>query len=118
MIAPGWSGHLDFLVNKNTGEDCFYNVEYDLANIPADVVWEGVLIKESMWAYPREHSVKQQMRRCYSQLTSQHADEIKKKFTDHAEYVHEEFSNEKKYAEMVSAVTSVLKPEQELLEFE
>jgi hypothetical protein len=41
-------------------------VEYDLQPIPEQVVWENVIIKESMWAYPREHSAKQKMRECYA----------------------------------------------------
>jgi len=123
VIAPGWSGQLDFLVNKQTGEDCYYNVEYDIGQIPQEVVWDGVIIKESSWAYPREHSAKQQMRRCYSQLTSNISDEIKQKFIDHANFLHEEFSQEKKYAHMVSAISEALNintedsQEEDLLEF-
>jgi glycosyltransferase involved in cell wall biosynthesis len=108
VIAPGWSGQLDFLVNKHTGEDCYYNVEYDIGQIPQEVVWDGVIIKESSWAYPREHSAKQQMRRCYSQLTSEKSNEVKQRFVDHASYLHEEFSQEKRYANMVSAISEAL----------
>jgi len=66
VIAPGWSGQRDFLVNHKTGKCEFFNVEYDLQPIPEQVVWENVIIKESMWAYPREHSAKQKMRECYA----------------------------------------------------
>ena len=69
-MATGWSGQLDFLINKKTGKSEFYNVEYDLHPIPEHVVWDGVIIKDSMWANPREHSAKQKMRECYSDLIS------------------------------------------------
>ena len=103
-IAPGWSGQLDFLVNKETNKDCYYKVEHSLEPIPKEVVWDGVIIKESSWAYPTEESAKKEMRRCYEELTSKKSKSFKKKFTQHAKYLHEEFSEEKKYAEMVSAV--------------
>jgi len=108
VIAPGWSGQLDFLVNKTTGKSEFYNVEYDLHPIPEHVVWEGVIIKESMWANPREHSAKQKMRECYSDLTSENKEQILQRFQKHANYLHEEFSEEKQYAVMVNSVCKAL----------
>jgi len=108
VIAPGWSGQLDFLVNKKTGKSEFYNVEYDLNPVPDNVVWEGVIIKESMWAYPREHSAKQKMRECYADLTSENNKHVLKKFTSHAEYLHKEFSEEKQNANMVNSICKAL----------
>ncbi len=108
VVAPGWSGQLDFLVNKSTGKSEFYNVEYDLHPVPENVVWEGVIIKESMWSNPREHSAKQKMRECYSDLTSDNKEEISQRFKNHAAYLHEEFSEEKQYAVMVNSVCKAL----------
>lgn len=107
-ICPGWSGQLDFLVDKEKGKSMFYNVEYDLHPVPQEVVWDGVLIKESMWAYPREHSAKQQMRLCYADLTGETAAETKKAFTDHAEQMHQTMSREKQHAQMVESVCNAL----------
>jgi len=122
VIAPGWSGHLDFLVNKETGSDEFYNVEYDLQPIPENVVWEGVIIKECMWAYPRQHSAKQQMRRCFSDLTSEENDSHHQRATAHAGYLRETFAEEKQFALMVNEVCEALQMsvgvvEDEILEF-
>jgi len=108
VIAPGWSGQLDFLVNKQTGKSEFYNVEYDLHPVPEHVVWENVIIKESMWANPREHSAKQKMRECYADLTSENSDEVRKKFENHAAYLHDMFSEEKQYGIMVDSVCKAL----------
>ena len=104
VIAPGWSGQLDFLVNKKTGRSEFYNVEYDIQEIPKEVVWDGVIIAESMWAYPREHSAKQEMRKCYADLTSDNAEEVLQRSAAHAKYLEETFSNATQYALMVSEI--------------
>jgi len=64
VVATGWSGQLDFLVDEQ-GKCQFYNVAFDLQQVQKEVVWKGVIVKESMWAYPRESSAKQQMRLCY-----------------------------------------------------
>jgi hypothetical protein len=64
VVATGWSGQLDFLVDEN-GQSQFYNVAFDLQPVQKEVVWKGVLIENSMWAFPRETSAKEQMRLCY-----------------------------------------------------
>ena len=125
VVAPGWSGQLDFLVNTDTGKSEFYNVEYDLNQIPEQVAWDGVIIKESQWAYPRQHSAKQKMRECYSDLTSENSEEIVKRFLNHADYLHEKFSEEKQNRLMVESVCKALnispdneQSEQIVLEFD
>ena len=108
VVAPGWSGQLDFLVNKTTGKSEFYNVEYDLHQIPEHVIWEGVIIKESMWSNPREHSAKQKMRECYADLTSSDKEKISERYKKHAAYLHETFSQEKQYSVIVNSVCEAL----------
>jgi len=99
VVIPGWSGHLDFLINKKTGASEFHNVEYDIQPIPENAVWEDVLIKESMWAYPREHSAKQQMRQCYSDIKKSQKTALKL-----AKRIKKDFTEEKLYAKFVSAI--------------
>ena len=123
VVAPGWSGQLDFLVDHVTGKNHFYNVEYDIQPIPANVVWEGVIIKESMWAYPREHSAKQQMRRAYAELTSEENSAGAQLASKNAERLQVTHAEEKQYAEMVDVVCTALgidsadSVEEEVLEF-
>ena len=69
VVATGWSGQLDFLVDEE-GRSQFYNVAFDLQPVQKEVVWKGVLIENSMWAYPRETSAKEQMRLCYDNVNS------------------------------------------------
>jgi glycosyltransferase involved in cell wall biosynthesis len=68
VVATGWSGQLDFLVDTE-GREEFYNVAFDLQPVQPEVVWDGVLVKDSMWAFPREGSAKGQMRKCYENMT-------------------------------------------------
>ena len=46
VVATGWSGQLDFLVDE-TGMEQFYNVAFDLNTVQENVVWENVIIKDS-----------------------------------------------------------------------
>jgi glycosyltransferase involved in cell wall biosynthesis len=118
IIAPGWSGHLDFLVNKKTGKSEFYNVEYDIQPIPEHVLWDGVIIKDSMWAYPREHSAKQKMRECFANFKEAKTTAVKL-----SKRLHKNLSEENQNAQMVAAVCAAVgmnteKQEEKMIEFE
>jgi glycosyltransferase involved in cell wall biosynthesis len=63
VVTVGWSGQLDFLVDAE-GQEQFYNVAYDLQPVQKEVVWDGVIMASSMWAYAREGSAKEKMRLC------------------------------------------------------
>jgi glycosyltransferase involved in cell wall biosynthesis len=123
VIATGWSGHLDFLVDEK-GKDHFYNVAFDLQQVQDNVVWEGVIIKESMWAYPREQSAKEKMRECYNDILIENKDSHSLKSCEYAQEIHERFSEEKMCKNFVDGVlgcdTANIKgqPEQDVLEFE
>jgi glycosyltransferase involved in cell wall biosynthesis len=99
VVATGWSGHLDFLVNEQ-GNECFYNVSYDINQIPENSVWEGVLIKEARWAYPREASAKENMRKCYDDIISGNSNETEM----YAEELKARFSKDKMYSKFVDLV--------------
>lgn len=102
VICAGWSGQLDFLTDE-AGNRNFYDVGFDLQPVPENVVWEGVVIKESMWAYPRETSAKSQMRKCFEDLTSENSEEIVKNYEDYAIQLQERFNKEKMYDQFVNA---------------
>tara|TARA_R110002020_G_scaffold5922_8_gene24406 strand:- start:3846 stop:5108 length:1263 start_codon:yes stop_codon:yes gene_type:complete len=101
VVATGWSGQLDFLVDE-TGMEHFYNVAYDLNAVQENVVWENVIIKDSKWAFPREQSAKQKMRLCYNQYTTDDTEAIKVvDAIKYAEVLKERFSEEKMYANFI-----------------
>lgn len=65
IIAPDWSGHLDFLVASHEGEDnkkLFSKVDYDLRKIPDHATWKDIIEQDSYWAYPKESSFKFSLR--------------------------------------------------------
>ena len=113
VVTVGWSGQLDFLVDVE-GREQFYNVAFDLQPVQREVVWDGVITGDSMWAYAREGSAKEQMRLCYT-----HTEE-KKLCTG----LNKRFSEETMYKSFVDEVlgfdSSIIetKNEEMVLEFE
>lgn len=103
VVATGWSGQLDFLCDEK-GKDRFYNVSFDLQPVPAEVVWENVIIRESMWAFPREISAKEMMRQCYNDIIQSTEDTHATNACNYAEELKERFSEEKMYAQFVEAM--------------
>lgn len=71
VIAPDWSGHLDFLsapykeAGKIKDKKLFAKVEVDISEIPDHMVWKDVIFENSKWAYPKESSYKKQLRNVY-----------------------------------------------------
>jgi len=106
VIAPNWSGHLDFLYKptenkkgKIKNKAHFAKIEYDLRKIQPDAVWENVLIPESMWCFPRTFSYKMKLR------------EIKKNYRQFKStanklqsWILKEFEQEKQYKKFVDAL--------------
>tara|TARA_R100000664_G_scaffold34178_1_gene54721 strand:- start:14687 stop:15967 length:1281 start_codon:yes stop_codon:yes gene_type:complete len=113
VVATGWSGQLDFLVDENKKEH-FYNVSFDIQTVPKEVVWKDVLIAESMWAYPREHSAKQKMRQCYNDITTGAEEAIANNSCEYAKELGERFSEEKMLAQFAGEIYS---PDPEYLEW-
>ena len=103
VIATGWSGQLDFLVDEE-GKQNFYSVGFDLGPVQTEVVWDGVIIPDSMWAYAREQSAKEQMRLCFEDLKAQNKDSVASSSCAFAETVQERFAQEKQYKAMVDAI--------------
>jgi glycosyltransferase involved in cell wall biosynthesis len=68
VIATDWSAHVEFLSapykegGKVKNKKLFAKIEYDLKPIPESAVWKDILVEGSQWAYPKEQSIKKQMR--------------------------------------------------------
>ena len=105
VISIGWSGQCDFLYDKKIPPNPhFYEVAFDINQVPQDVVWDGVIMKESGWAYAREQSAKQQMRNCYNDIINSNEDSIASNSCNRAAQLSVEFSEEKMYEKFVEAV--------------
>lgn len=103
VVAPGWSGQLDFLVDEES-RPRFYNVAFDLQPVPAEAVWEDVITAESMWAYPRENSAKEMMRRCYNDVTNNVPDTPATTAPEYVTELRTRFEKQKMYKEFVDAL--------------
>ena len=109
VIAPGWSGHLDFLYasvqsgKKTKIKRLFESVDYNLQPIQKDAIWKGVLQEDSMWCYPTEGSYKMKLRRMRSKY-----DSIKKNAEVLKEQILDNFSEEKIHKKFADSVCSVL----------
>lgn len=121
IIAPAWSGHVDFLYmpkkdksGKIKNKAMFSKVDYTLAPVPAEVVWDGVLQADSMWCNPKETSIKLKMKDMVDNW-----DRHKKRAKDLQVYVLENFNQEKQYKAFVDAILGdETIQEDEVLEFE
>jgi glycosyltransferase involved in cell wall biosynthesis len=105
VVATGWSGQLDFLCDEDKKEH-FYNVSFDIQPVQDEVVWDGVIVKESMWAYPREQSAKEQMRACYESSDNTAG--------EYAEGLMERFSNERMCTAFVEHIINDVSSEQDV----
>jgi len=72
VVATDWSGHLDFLYKptkdkkgKEKLKPYFGRVDFDLNYVSQDAVWDGVIQKDSMWAFPQQGSYKMKLREVY-----------------------------------------------------
>ena len=96
IVAPGWSGHLDFLTND--GKSNFANVNYDISPIQKEAVWDDVLQEGSMWCFPHEGSFKQRVRQVRK------GDKWRKKALEQKQYILDTFSREAIESKFVDAV--------------
>ena len=102
VIAPGWSGQLDFLVDEKGGEN-FYNVAFDIQPVQKEAEWRGIIDAGSMWAYPRKQSAKQKMRECYDDVNSKK----NLKTCEYAKQLRERFDEQKLYSQFVESIESI-----------
>jgi glycosyltransferase involved in cell wall biosynthesis len=106
IVATDWSGQTDFLYapqkdkkGKEKRKGLFGKVSYDLHKVQPESVWEGVIVPDSMWAYPSDRSAKTKMREVFKdyQLALNKAKKLKK-------FVEEEFEADKMLDEMASCM--------------
>jgi hypothetical protein len=106
VVAPDWSGHLDFLYmpkkdKKGTfkKKPMFSRVGYTLQPIEPSSVWDGVLQADSKWAIPEDGSLKMAM----SDLTNDYGRHVKRA-KELQKWICEEFNEEKQYENFISSI--------------
>lgn len=90
ITTIGWSGQLDFL--HHNGKDYFNKVDYTLQPIQKYAVWNGVLEKDSMWAYADQGSYKMALRKAFKGY-----DKMKERAEELKTLVNDKFSDEMLY---------------------
>jgi len=107
IIAPAWSGHVDFLYmpvkdkkGKVKKKPMFATVEYDIVPIPKEVVWEGVIPEGSMWCDAQQGSFKMRLREVYKDYGR-----FKSRAKKLQEYICEEFEEQKQLALMIEKIS-------------
>ena len=101
VVAPGWSGQMDFLCDEK-GKEHFYNVGFDIRAVPEEILWEEVIIPGSMWCYPRETSAKSSMRLCYKDIIDNKG--LAKSAKKYAKSLNKRFEESKMYGEFVESM--------------
>lgn len=107
IVSLNWSGQKDFLIHN--GKEYFAKVKHTIKPVSKDSVWDGVIQKESQWAYAEQGSFKMAMRMMYKK----HNDflQLAKSLQ---EIVNEKFSDEVLFQGFCD---SIYKPDPEYLEW-
>jgi len=115
VVSPGWGGPLDFLcmpVKQKNGSfkkiRAFTDIAYDVKPIQAEAVWDNVLIKESMWCYPKEWNYKKSLR-----LLKKSPGASKAQAKKLQKWVLDEFEESKLYQKVCDSVYKPSKEEEE-----
>lgn len=112
IITTNWSGHCDFLNIPNKRrkkgskkktekviKPMFSEVDYRLGPIQQEAVWDGVLQKDSMWAYPDQGSFQSSLQDVYENY-----DNYKDMAKELETWVRKEFEATKQYDAFANAV--------------
>jgi glycosyltransferase involved in cell wall biosynthesis len=104
IVTVGWSGQTDFLYvpekvkgsKKKKLMPKFAEVEFSMAPIQREAVWDGVLSRDSMWAYADQGSFKMALRDVHKKYSvyERRAEVLQN-------YVVDKFSEEKIYQQFV-----------------
>jgi glycosyltransferase involved in cell wall biosynthesis len=110
LITVPWSGQMDFICKPNKKGKKYprvARVDFDIKQVQPEAVWDGVVQKDSMWAYAKEQSYKRVLKDVLEKQTH-----YRKEAEALKNYILEEFTEEKIYASFVNAVYDVT-PEEE-----
>jgi len=71
-VAPNWSGQVDFLhapkkdkKGKVKDKPYFTKVDYNIAPVQKEAVWDGVVQADSQWCFPKQASFRDALRSVY-----------------------------------------------------
>ena len=107
VIAPWWSGHVDFLnmpvidkKGKVKKKSMFAKVDYVLAPVQDQAVWDGVVQRDSKWAYADQGSFKIRMREVFKDHGR-----FKKQATQLKKYLNENLTSKNQNEKICSLIS-------------
>ena len=102
LITMAWSGQMDYICRPNKKGKNFpriIKVDYNVKPIQKAAVWDGVLQKDSMWAYAKENSYKRALKEAITK--QQH---YKQEALALQKHILENFTPENMYAQFVESL--------------
>jgi len=106
VIAPEWSGYLDFLCmpkkdkkGKERIKPHFATVDYDLQPVQKEAHWEGVIQSDSLWCFAKQGSYKMKLREVYKD----HGRFVKQAKVLQ-KWIHKNFKMEDQYKKMINCI--------------
>ena len=106
VIAPDWGGVVDFLYapkkdkkGKERKRPHFTRVDYDIKQIQEEAIWEPIIIKDSMWCFPKQGSYKMGLRKIFKQYET-----VKIEAHKLQKYLLKNFTEKEKYEEFLGHV--------------
>jgi glycosyltransferase involved in cell wall biosynthesis len=106
VVAPNWSGHVDFLYapkkdkkGKIKDKPYFTKVDYNIAPVQKEAVWDGVVQADSQWCFPKQVSFKGALRSVYKSYGPKKSEA--KKLSKH---IRETFTKEKAYGKVLQLI--------------
>jgi len=111
VITTEWSGHTDFMYCENKEgkvKPHFARVDFTLQPVQPEAVWNGVIEKDTMWAFPVGNSAKTQMRAVYKDH-DRYRGQAKRLVT----HIEKQFASDKIYEQFVNEIVgkSNVKPQ-------
>ena len=111
IITIGWSGQQDFLTHDK--KDYYQSVKFTLQPVQPFAVWEGVIDKQSNWAYADQGSYKMTLRKTYKNY-----DNVKQTASDLQKIILEKFNKEFLYKNFIEKLDNQESDEDWLMEIE
>ena len=102
VVICAWSGPTDFLTmpdKKGRNTIAAARVNFTMAQIQEDAVWDGILQKDSLWCYADEKSAKSKMRDMHKRYAK-----YKQRAKSLSAYVKTKFSEEVIYQKFIDAL--------------
>ena len=106
VMAPDWSGHCDFLFapvkdkkGKVKNKAMFAKLDYTIAPVQKEAVWDGVVQEDSQWCFPEQGSYKMKLREMFKDIGR-----FEKQAKKLKQHIVEEFTPEKQYTKFCDSV--------------